>query len=794
LTRTFLSTGTLADPAAADPAAIEEQDCASSQSKARLQSLGRESVSSYGRALFIEHGDRVAKALDALLTRFVLDPLIAGPHYCALPLLLHFSTKGAVPIAAVSLKAVLDQLSRRHTHRRLAGAIGRAIEDEVKAGRIAARDRDVLRLLKRHQGKAAVVSSETLQSLRVGHTSWTTTDRFEVGALLLQLVIEETKLLRLVRQSVRGRQTLMVEPTELATETIRRAPEDQAPLPQGPKLEPPRDWLGPQGLVSRRDGLPLDYLHGADLKVPLQVVNHLQAQALMVDPWMAQQQSEAWSANLRGLFSVTRDPQQAPARPEADEDRAAWRQWRREAREAWAEERKNKGPRQRIQESLNQAVAVAGEPIWFGYVFDFRGRAYTSNRRVTHQGPDFEKGLVNFRSGLPCDETAAEWILKAAASHWGLSRSSWAERLQWGRDNIERLLAIAEAPLDRLELWRDAKEPWQLLQMARAWSQWLNDPSTPITAPIRFDQTTSGLGIAAALVRDKALARETNLVGTTRHDIYVGVAAKAVRALQLDLESGTPAQQRYAAVWLELGVDRALVKGPVMSSVYGAQLRSIFDGLADHLIEHVELQQAADYQRQIVLPARYMAQKLQQVLAPEIAPLLELKRWLEGISAVVVKRQRGIRWTSPMGLPVLLAGKQPANPPAPTLLHGSRGWRTEDSSRRRHELSARATSRGITANLIHSFDAALLHALICRAEDVGAEVLPNHDCFAAVPALATWLHRTVHSELRTLYLPEWLDEISAEIACNAGLKQLPSPPMVGTLVPGEIGQNSYCFS
>jgi hypothetical protein len=63
-----------------------------------------------------------------------------------------------------------------------------------------------------------------------------------------------------------------------------------------------------------------------------------------------------------------------------------------------------------------------------------------------------------------------------------------------------------------------------------------------------------------------------------------------------------------------------------------------------------------------------------------------------------------------------------------------------------------------------------------------------------VPALATWLHRTVHSELRTLYLPEWLDEISAEIACNAKLKQLPLPPMVGTLVPGEIGQNSYCFS
>jgi DNA-directed RNA polymerase len=763
-------------------------------SRARLQSINRESATEYGRALFVQHGEPLAQALDALLTRFVLDPTIAGPHYCALPLLLHFAGRGIKPVAAVALAKVLDTLSRRHTHRRLAGAIGRAIEDEVKAGRIAAHDQDVLRLLKRHEGKRAVVDQRTLRALQLHHGAWSTTDRFEVGALLLELVASTTEIVRLVRQSIRGRWTLMVEPTEASLELIRSTPAHQSVPVHTPELEPPPPWCSHEGLVSRRDGLSLDYLKQADLGRALQVVNHLQQQALTVDPWMARLQAEAWAANLHGLYTVSRDPQQAPPRPESNEDRLAWRQWKRAAAEAWAEERKNKGARLRIQAALDQCLAVAGKPIWFRYDLDFRGRIYSSNRYVTHQGPDHEKAAISFLQGYPCDVEGAEWILKAAAGHWGLGRASWKDRLQWGRDNSDRLVAIAEAPLDHIELWRDASDPWQLLQMARAWAQWLKDPSTPITAPIRFDQTTSGLGIAAALVRDRQLARDANVIGTTRHDIYVAVAEDLLKALRLDLEAGTGSQQRYAAQWLELGIDRSLVKGPVMSSIYGAQYRSLFDGLADYLVEHVELDDAGDYQRVIVHPARYLTSRLQELLKPRLAPLLELKRWLEAISGTLIKRQEPIRWTSPSGFPVVLAAKQQANAPAHTLLHGSRGWRTPDSELRRRELSARATNRGITANFVHSFDAAHAHAVICRAEAVGLQVLPNHDCFAAVPARAGWLHQTLHQELRTLYLPEWLQEISAEIASRSRVQGLPPPPAAGVLEPGQIGQNSYCFS
>lgn len=770
-----------------------QQQIASARAiRARLISRGQESSTEYGRALFATHGQALADALDALMTRFVVDPAIAGPHYEALPLLLHFATVGVRPVASVALTKVLDGISARHRHRKLAMAIGRAIEDEVRAGRIKHHDRDTLRLLLRHEGKRTVLAPSTLRSLRLPADRWTQHDRVSVGSLLLRLIVSETDLVQIVSQAVRGAMVLMVEATPATLELVRSMPLDIRPERGRPQLTPPEPRDGYAGLVRRRDGAPTDYMQQAG-PAALAAVQRLEAQPVTVDPWMADVQQQAWAANIRGLFSVTRDPAQAPPRPHDATDHKAMANWRRQERAAWADGREHGRARERIDEAIREAQCLAGQSIWFRYDLDFRGRVYTANRTTTHQGPDHEKALL-WLPPEPCDEEAADWMLRACAGHWGLSRASWDERLRWGRDNIDRLVAVADAPLDQVELWRDAADPWQFLQMARAFRLWLGDPATPIGAPVRLDQTTSGLGIAAALVRDERLARETNLIGSTRHDIYQRVADELVAALQRELEAGLPSHQRHAAQWLEIGITRSLCKEPVMAAIYGGQFQSLFDGLADHLRNASLPKRASEYERSVVIPARFLAKLMKETLQPELAPLLALKDWLKGASAAVVKQQQQLRWTSPSGFPVVLGGKRRAHAPAHTLLHGSRGWETPDSDERRRELSVLATNRSITANLVHSFDAALVHAVICRAEAVSAHVLTNHDCFAVTPARARWLHQTLLGELRSLYMPDWLDEIRAEITAHSGIPGLPAPPMVGTLNPARIGQNPYVFS
>ena len=49
------------------------------------------------------------------------------------------------------------------------------------------------------------------------------------------------------------------------------------------------------------------------------------------------------------------------------------------------------------------------------------------------------------------------------------------------------------------------------------------------------------------------------------------------------------------------------------------------------------------------------------------------------------------------------------------------------------------------------------------------------------------------SQFRELYKPNWLQLIRDELQTGTGI-ELPDPPYVGTLRPGEIGSNTYLFS
>lgn len=771
-------------------------------SRGALVAQGKESATEYGSLLFDRCGEAVKIGIDALLTRFAANPAMAGPHYEALPMLLHFKDKGLAPIAAVALGAVLDTLTRRQAYSALALTIGRRIEDEVRAMAIEDKGRDLLRLLKKRSGgkKKDVVGPRVMNQLHLDQEPWTAGDRRAVGSLLLDVVILETQLVRVVHSSQRKP---MVEPTTEAVLIARACPARVGAPRRLPMLAPPRPWAGLYGgghysntqpLVSCRTPRDLSYLEQADLSPALKAINTLQEQQMVIDPWMVSVQRQAWEANLPDVFPVRREPLAAPRRPEDERDRKGWSAWQKEAAKAWHDVREGKNQRVRIEQALRQCEQVAGLPVWFAYDLDFRGRIYSSNRYATHQGPDWEKAAINFAVGQRCDENAADWILKAAAGHYGLGRVTWEERLSWGRSNIERMLAAAENPLDQLDLWAGAKEPWQFLQMARAFRGWLADPNDPIGVPIRFDQTTSGPGILAALVRDRRIAESCNLIGSQPNDLYAVVAARVQEVLRGDLEAGTDQLQRHAAFWLELGVDRKLAKGPVMTTAYGAQHQGVVDGLVELLTQEVGLLQPWEYESKLLGPSRYLAKRLLATLKEEVEPCLAVQEWLRKVSAVVVRAQKPIEWTSPMGFPLRLGAPTPARSKVNTLLSGTPSWQSLMDKPEAGELSVRATNRSITANLVHSFDGALVHAVLHRGAAHGAQVLTNHDCFAAVPAQCDWLHHTLHDELRVLYMPDWLTEISTEIKARSGVKKLPAPPLVGDLCPGEIGQNPYCFS
>lgn len=749
---------------------IREEQRAEQRGRVSHQQLiaqGREGSTAYGAALFRLYGESVNVALDALLTRLLDNPHMAGKHMGAWPLLLHFCDRGPRSIAAIALAVVIDGISTRPRRADLAKRIGQALQDELKATRLYQQKGVVLMsTLKKKYGRKTV-SNRILNELSVDPRGWTQKERRELGLLLLEVIAANTTLIRFTSDRVP-----LVEATEDALEVVRLNPPRPLPVRMLPSLLPPEPWAdvvrGTRPLVSSRKPLDLSHITAESVKTAIEVANYVEQQQLEIDPWMVELQRVAWDANLPALFAVRRDPEEA------------WLAHMQAAQRA------------RIEDAIRQAEEVGAYPIWLEHDFDFRGRLYCGSRIAGHQGPDHQKALISFAQREPVDEQALVQMLQAAAGHYGLGHSSWAERAAWGRENLSLITAVAESPLDQLDLWKGAKEPWQFLQLAKAIYQVLQG-DTSSGVPVRFDQTCSGLGIIAALTRDHSLALATNVIGDHRNDLYAQVAGRLTELLQADLDSFDFRDQRYAELWLKHGVDRSLAKGPVITTVYGAKHFGLVEQLVAHLQGVNPDQSVGRWEKEYTVPAQYLARKLNLVIGTELRSCIAVETWLRDVSSRCLRKQQPIRWNSPSGFPIRLGSLMEETQKVGTAINGSRRWKRVDANYEPGQLSARVTNRGITANAIHTFDAAFCHQMVLTCASVRAPVLTNHDCFATTPARAAWLHGALHSELREMYQQDWLSEMQVEASRNARLR-LGAPPMVGDLCANQIGENPYCFS
>ena len=236
----------------------------------------------------------------------------------------------------------------------------------------------------------------------------------------------------------------------------------------------------------------LAHYRAADLTKVFAAVNHLQATELVVSAEMVELQRIAWDNGIAGLFPCSRDPVEPPPRLGSDPTDAELRDRNRLAAMAHRDREVNRPRRVKIERSLQAAEELAGRHVWQSWHTDYRGRMYTGNKFVTTQGQDHEKAQLSF---LPANtnQDSLKLLLMAAAGHYGMSRKSWNERFTWGEDHLYQMMAAADDPLNKLELWRDAADPWQFLQCCIGLRDTVREQRTG--CPVRFDQTTSGLSL-----------------------------------------------------------------------------------------------------------------------------------------------------------------------------------------------------------------------------------------------------------------------------------------------------------
>ena len=768
--------------------------------------MGKESALPYGQAIYKQQLESLAAALEDTFEDFLLAPSKARPNGDAIPYFDPFN--GVHHIAAVTLTAALDQLSRKQRLATFCQNLGKAIENECRLMRLAGKSPlELRRLMRQGLTRRKLASHEVMKQLGCVVPPWKDMTRLHVGQFLLDHLHKATPIVRVVKHRVGKTTPRFVLPTAEVEEFIRQCPQRVYAAAHTAMVCKPEPWEGlygggflgneesfvrvPVQDIEERDTTAIEHFRKADLSMQFAAATHMQNEPLLVDNDMPKWQRIAWENGIDGLFPCARAPMEVPERLGDNPTKEELRIRNRLAAMAHRDREQNRPRRLRIERSLQTAEEMAGRNVWQPYHADSRGRLYSSNRHVTHQGQDHEKACLSFARKGELNADGLAWIFKAAAGHYGMSRDHWAVRQRWGEKEKERMLAAAADPLGKLELWRNAADPWQYLQLCRGLKEALETGRTGV--PIRLDQTTSGCGILSTLVRDAKVARMCNIIGKTPRDLYTRIAEKVCFRLAQDLEMGDAKARTLAEIWLRRGIDRRLVKGPVLAAPYGGSYMSLCDNLVDALDEHLGYVPLDEYALQVAVPAKYLASHMWAELKATVAPCLEVKAWLRKVCRKVMTAGYPMEWTTGMNWPMRKADRVPKRRVVQTLLFGKRLNMTLQDQPADAPLSATQANKGIGADFTHGIDAALAHQIIYTCAVHGVPVLANHDCFATRIDHATFLHTNLLDGFASFNRTNWLAVAHEEIQLSTGIS-LPPPPLVGTLPDGLIGSNSYLYS
>ena len=767
----------------------------------RLREQGKESSLDYGQKLFSICLESLAEDYSETFQAFLLDNRKARPYASALPFFNDFS--GTPHIAAVALTAAIDQISKRQRLPTFLQHLGRAVEREcrlIKLNSVRPMEmRRLVRTMKRH----TISSKDIMRKMQCPVVEWNDQTRLQVGMFLADGIFR-TELLTTITIRQGHRTPRLVVPTLQAEEFIKSCKPRVYTASHQAMLIPPRDWQGLHGggLLDNEEPIVKPVLYDAsekgalahyeatDMTMQVNVINFLQRQRLRCSGEMVATQRITWEGGWEGLWPCQRNPPELPDRlsgnPSSEEVKAR----NRRAAAAHNNRERNRHRRLKIERSLQFSEENADRDLWQSWYYCWRGRVY-ANAAVSSQGSGFERAQLSFAEPLPVNKEAFEWLLKAAAGHWGLSRCTWAERLNWGKQHLDQMLAAAEDPLAKPELWRGAKDPWEFLQLCYGLREAKATGKTGV--PIRLDQTTSGCGILAALLREETVGRLTNIYGGSPQDLYTVIAEAVTGELTKHLQTGDQRERAMAELWLERGIDRGLVKGPVLRAPMGGSYMSLCDGLVDALESHLGYVDLQDYIYKISIPSKYLASIMWSELKAVVNPVMTIKPWLKQCCKKLMLKQIPMEWTTPSGWPMRIADRQPVSRQVHTHLFGRKVSMSIEDQPVESPLSYNQANKAIAANALHGWDAAFAQTIIYRALEQSIPMLPTHDCFAVHPANAEWLHRTLHWEFGQMYRRPVLEVMHSELQDRTGI-QLPAPPVINSLDPMALGSNPYLFS
>ena len=777
------------------------------------------------QTLMTYHTSRMEEGIQAWLDKMATG--VAGPRGVA-----HKHLKGmdVRVVAYITLKKLLGRVSTPVMVQRAARELGTALEDEVKLSVVREEERKTYESILRGAKKRVSDHYKRMYAIRrageaVELDVWPEIERMHVGMKLIDIAIEAlgwfTIETRLVGKN--NTQKLLVAAPELVEQLDANHNMTAMLRPvYEPMVVQPRDWTTPHDggylssnirpikLVKITSKGYYEELAHTEMPVVYSAVNALQSTAWQVNTQILEILKEVWELGHDVAGLPSRLGQEIPSKPfDIDTNEDARTEWRHAAAKVYQSNTEERSKRLSVVFSIDVATRYCEFPrIYMPYQLDFRGRIYAVPA-FNPQGPDHMKALLRFTYGKPLGANGAQWLAMHGANVAGYDKHSLEERVQWVLDHEDAIIACASDPFSNPE-WRTTLDgqkidkPWQFLAFALEWKGYREVGDSFVSKiPVALDGSCSGLQHFSAMLRDQIGGKAVNLVPSdTPQDVYGLVAGKVIEALKDQVMSKSSPEWEYAQQWLTFGVDRKTTKRSVMTLAYGSRQYGFKDQLMTDVLEPA----LKVCQREgTVFPfegdgfkaASFMAAEIWQAVTKTLVKSVEAMNWLQKAASLVSAGGLPIRWSTPVGFPVMQSYWDTKDRIVKTSLQGNLLYVT--MGEHKDTLDARKQATGISPNFIHSCDAAHMMLTTVRATQEGIKSFAMiHDSFGTTAAETEDLFRIVRESFVEMYtdmdvLDTFKDEIVRQLTDKA-VVDLPQLPDRGTLDLSGVLASRFCFA
>lgn len=744
-------------------------------------------------------------------------------------------------LAFLTLKNVLAGISTLRTLQFVASALGTAVEDELRFAEVRKEEKKKYDKLVKGADKRGTYHYKHIYAVREADKfqdwiKWSRTERLHVGMKLIDLCIEAVGLVEVIHQKMGKEQSAQI--LKALPDTIEWIEKKNSVVSMlRPVYEPmvvqPRDWTNPFNggylssnikplkMVKTKNLAYLEELMHTDMPIVYDAINALQRTAWQINSQVLAVMKTLWEngSELGGL--PPRDGLPLPAKPaDIAENEGARKQYRVEAARVHLQNLQITGHRIGFNIALDIAKRYEGfRKIYFPYQLDFRGRIYAMPH-LNPQGSDFQKALLRFANGKPLGSEGWKWLAIHGANTAGYDKVSLEDRVNWVLGHEEEICAIAEDPYDNRG-WCSSignveiDKPWQFLAFCFEWAGYCKHGETYVSKlPIAMDGSCSGIQHFSAMLRDEIGGNAVNLVPSKLpQDVYGMVAKKVIEQAEEDAVSGTEDELKHtdegvayikrgtkalAQQWLAFGITRKTTKRSVMTLAYGSKEYGFKEQLMEDIIRPTKISgKEFPFDGDGYQAAQYMAKAIWIAVNKVLVKAGEAMRWLQAAASLAAKEELPVRWTTPVGFPVMQAYANIETRRVKTAINGKLVYFRVNQET--DKLDRRKQSSGIAPNFVHSCDAAHLMLTVVRAKQAGIRSFACiHDSFGCPAGDVEELYRSVRESFVEMYetvdvLGSFRDEIAQQLS-DEGKEKLPALPESGTLDLSKIIESRYCFA